>query len=83
MPTGADWSAQCGGKIARAGCGYWADHHAYGHSGATAPPGAVTEATWERFFHEHEPVEAPVASAVRPHDQAASRSGHIIYRKDL
>ena len=39
----------------------WADYHAYGRSGATAPPEQVTEATWGRFFQDHEPVEALVA----------------------
>jgi GNAT superfamily N-acetyltransferase len=131
----------------------WADYHAYGQRGATAPPDAVTEATWERFFHEDEPMAALVAeidgrlvgfahmvfhrstsfaglacflqdlfvvatrhgkgigrvlieavyahaaaagaqrvywhvlesnaSAVRLYDKVASRSGHVVYRKDL
>jgi GNAT superfamily N-acetyltransferase len=131
----------------------WADYHAHGPDGATALPQAVTEATWERFFHGHEPVEALVAelegrlvglahmifhrdtdvaeptcflqdlfveatmrgrgigralteavfirakaagarrvywhvletnaTAVRLYDQVASRSGHVVYRKDL
>jgi GNAT superfamily N-acetyltransferase len=131
----------------------WADYHAYGRVGATALPAAVTEATWERFFHEHQPMEALVAelegqlvglahivfhrdtsaagpacflqdlfvdatlhgrgigraligaiyaraeaagarrvywhvletnaTAVRLYDKVASRSGHVVYRKDL
>jgi len=131
----------------------WADYHAYGCSGATALPDAVTNATWQGFFQEHEPMEALVAeldgrlvglahivfhrstsaagpvcflqdlfveatlhgrgigrvlieavythaeatgawrvywhvletnaTALRLYDKVASRSGHIVYRKDL
>jgi hypothetical protein len=28
----------------------WAEYHAYGRTGATALPDAVTGITWERFF---------------------------------
>jgi hypothetical protein len=38
----------------------WAAYHAYGRSGATALPNAVTEATWQRFFQGHKPIEALV-----------------------
>ena len=131
----------------------WTDYHAYGRSGEAALPDAVTEATWEWFFHEHEPMAALVAelegrlvglahmvfhrstsvagpdcflqdlfveatlrgrgigralieavyahaeaagarrvywhvletnaAAVRLYDKVASRSGHVVYRKDL
>ena len=131
----------------------WEAYHAYGRSGATAPPEALTEAAWERFFHGHEPMEALVAElhgrlvgfahiifhrttggvgpacflqdlfvevplhgkgtgralieavyaraaaagarrvywhvpetnaqAIRLYDKVASRSGHVVYRKDL
>ena len=33
----------------------------YGRHGATALPESITEATWERFFADHEPVHAFVA----------------------
>jgi GNAT superfamily N-acetyltransferase len=33
----------------------------YGRVGPTALPGSITEATWERFFSESEPVHAFVA----------------------
>ena len=51
----------CGGKIAPAGLRLWASYHAYGRSGATALPDAVTEATWQRFADAHELMEALVA----------------------
>jgi hypothetical protein len=38
----------------------WADYNAYGVSGGTVLL-EVTEATWARFFHENEPMEALVA----------------------
>ena len=37
----------------------WREYHAHGPDGATELP--VTDATWERFFQEHEPMEALVA----------------------
>jgi GNAT superfamily N-acetyltransferase len=131
----------------------WADYNAYGRNDATALPDVVTETTWDRFFHGHEPMEALVAewagrlvgfahivfqrstsdagppcfledlfveatlhgrgigralieavyarakvagapcvywhvretnaTAVRLYDKVASRSGHVVYRKDL
>lgn len=40
----------------------WEGYNAfYGRSGPTAPPAALTEATWARFFDGHEPMEALVA----------------------
>ncbi len=40
----------------------WDGYNAfYGREGPTALPEAITQATWERFFHENEPVHAFVA----------------------
>lgn len=40
----------------------WDGYNAfYGREGATALPAAITEATWERFFRDDEPVHALVA----------------------
>lgn len=40
----------------------WDGYNAfYGRSGDTALPGAITQATWERFFDDAEPVHALVA----------------------
>lgn len=39
----------------------WKNYHTNSRSGGTALPDAVTEATWERFFDGHEPMEALVA----------------------
>jgi GNAT superfamily N-acetyltransferase len=130
----------------------WADYHAYGPYGSTAPPDEATETTWARFFDDHEPMEALIAelegqpvgfahivfhpstdagmtcflqdlfvratlhgrgigrslieavygraaaagahrvywhvqetnaTAIRLYDKVASRSGHVVYRKDL
>jgi GNAT superfamily N-acetyltransferase len=36
-------------------------NHFYGRQGATALPESITEATWERFFSDEEPVHAVVA----------------------
>ncbi len=56
----------------------WADYHAYGRDVATALPEAVTEATWERFFHGHEPMKALVAEMEgRPVGFA-----HIVFHRD-
>ncbi|HEU4602836.1 MAG TPA: GNAT family N-acetyltransferase [Steroidobacteraceae bacterium] len=42
----------------------WDGYNAfYGRSGASALPDAITEATWQRFFDEKEPVFALVAEA--------------------
>lgn len=42
----------------------WDGYNAfYGRSGPTALPDAITEATWNRFFDEDEPVFALVAEA--------------------
>ena len=37
----------------------WREYHHYDPDGATELP--VTDATWERFFQEHEPMEALIA----------------------
>jgi len=40
----------------------WDGYNAfYGREGPTALPEAITQATWERFFNENEPVHAFVA----------------------
>src|SRR6266545_5538858 len=39
----------------------WTDYHAYGRTGNTSLPDAVTGVTWERFFQAHEPMEALLA----------------------
>ena len=40
----------------------WDGYNAfYGREGPTALPGSITQATWERFFNENEPVHAFVA----------------------
>jgi GNAT superfamily N-acetyltransferase len=56
----------------------WADYHAYGRSGAPAQPAAVTEATWERFLDEHEPMEALVAEL----EGQLVGLAHIVFHRD-
>jgi GNAT superfamily N-acetyltransferase len=42
----------------------WNGYNAfYGREGTTALPLEITEATWQRFFDEHEPVHALVAES--------------------
>jgi GNAT superfamily N-acetyltransferase len=44
----------------------WEGYNAfYGRSGATALPGEITAATWERFFDPEEPMHALVAERAR------------------
>jgi GNAT superfamily N-acetyltransferase len=39
----------------------WGEYHAHGPDAATELPGLITDATWDRFFQEHDPTEALVA----------------------
>jgi GNAT superfamily N-acetyltransferase len=57
----------------------WAEYHAYDRSGASLGLSeSVTEATWERFFHGHEPMEALVAES----DGRVVGFAHLIFHRN-
>jgi hypothetical protein len=64
----------------------WTDYQAHGRSGETALPDAVTDATWERFFHEHEPMEAlhehePMEALVAEREERLVGLAHIVFHR--
>ena len=70
----------------------WDGYNAfYGREGATALPAEITEATWHRFFDEHEPVHALVAEGPTGligithylYHRSTTRLNHVCYLQDL
>lgn len=69
----------------------WTAYHADGRSSAPAVPDMLTEATWNGFFHGHEPMEALVAERVERivgfahmvFHRSTSATGLVCFLQDL
>jgi GNAT superfamily N-acetyltransferase len=70
----------------------WDGYNAfYGRAGATALPREITDATWQRFFDEREPVHALVAEGADGllgiahflYHRSTTRVNHVCYLQDL